>query len=130
MPGKLNACLIGIELYFDDLPQGKRFYAETLGLNLLDEDASRYARFDAGPAFVCLERKGVESYPSRDKAVIFLEVPDLAAAVDSVGRERILEMQPRSENGRQPWAVLHDPEGYNIIFLEAPRQSSSADDSK
>jgi hypothetical protein len=46
---KLNARLVGIELYFDDSPQGKRFYTETLGLNLLDEDPSRYARFAAGP---------------------------------------------------------------------------------
>ncbi|HKS82150.1 MAG TPA: VOC family protein [Candidatus Acidoferrales bacterium] len=117
-----NARLIGVELYFDDLTASRRFYSETLGLTCLDEDASRYARFAAGPTFVCLECKGVESYPSRDKVVLFFEVPDLTAAVNAVGRERILQMAPRSDAGRPAWAVLHDPEGHNIILLEAPTE--------
>lgn len=124
MPGIPNARLMGVELYFDDLPKGRRFYSETLGLACLDEDASRYARFAAGPAFVCLERKGVESYPSHDKAVLFFEVPDLTAAVNSIGRERILEMAPRSGPGRPAWAIFHDPEGHNIILLEASSKKS------
>jgi len=121
MTGKneLDVRLIGVELYFDDLQQGKRFYGETLGLDLWDEDPGHHARFHAGQAFVCLERKGSESYPSRDKAVIFLEVPTLAEAVRRIGEERIIEMKPHSEGGRRPWAVLHDPEGYNIVLLEA-----------
>jgi hypothetical protein len=32
MPPKLNARFIGVELYFDHLDEGKRFYGETLGL--------------------------------------------------------------------------------------------------
>ena len=124
MPAIPNARLIGVELYFDDLPKSRRFDAETLGLACLDEDKSRYARFGAGPAFVCLERKGVESYPSRDKAVLFFEVHDLTAALNSMGRERILEMAPRSEDGRPAWAVFHDPEGHNIILLEATPEKS------
>jgi predicted enzyme related to lactoylglutathione lyase len=118
LAGKLNARLIGIELYFDDLTQAKRFYQETLGLDLFEEEVGHHARFNTGPAFVCIERKGSESYPSRDKGVVFLEVPDLAAAVESIGRDRFLEMHPRSESSRQPWAVLHDPEGHNIVLLE------------
>lgn len=123
MPAKLDARLIGVELYFDDLQQGKSFYSDTVGLTLADEDVSRYARFSAGETFLCIEHKGSESYPSRDKAVIFLEVPDLDAAVDRVGRERILEMHLESEGRRPPWAVMHDPEGYNILFIEAPHKS-------
>lgn len=33
-----------------------------------------------------LERKGVEFYPSKDKAVIFFEVPDLKSAIAAQGR--------------------------------------------
>jgi catechol 2,3-dioxygenase-like lactoylglutathione lyase family enzyme len=116
---KLNTRLLGVELYFDDLQQGKRFYEETLGLELLDETAGHHARFNAGETFVCLECKGAESYPSRDKAVIFLEVPNLPEAIRCIGEERILEMVPRGKDWRQPWAVLHDPEGHNIVLLEA-----------
>jgi hypothetical protein len=50
------------------------------------------SQFGASP-FLCLERKGAESYPSRDKAVVFIEVPDLQATVDRLA-ERILQFEP------------------------------------
>jgi predicted enzyme related to lactoylglutathione lyase len=118
--------LIGIELYFDDLQQGKQFYSNVLGLNLLDEEEGHHARFDAGKSFVCLERKGSESYPSRDKAVIFLEVSNLADAVHCIGEEKIVATKPLGEGRRRPWAALHDPEGYNIVLVEAPPHSPAA----
>jgi predicted enzyme related to lactoylglutathione lyase len=119
VPPKLNARLIGIELYFDDLETGKRFYSETLGFRVRDEHQGRYARYDTQPAFVCLERKGSESYPSRDKAVIFLEVPDVVAAVDAIGRSHVVEMHAGGAGNRRPWAALHDPEGHNIVLVQA-----------
>jgi catechol-2,3-dioxygenase len=67
MAAKLSARFIGIELYFEDLEQGKRFYGETLGFRILDQQQGHYARYDTRPTFVCLERKGFESYPSRAK---------------------------------------------------------------
>lgn len=126
MPNKLRARFIGVELYFDDLQQGKQFYGNTLGLELLDEEEGHHARFDAGERFVCLERKGSESYPSRDKAVVFLEVPDLAEAVRSIGEERIVATEPPSGGRRRRWAALHDPEGYNIVLVEALPDPSGA----
>jgi predicted enzyme related to lactoylglutathione lyase len=124
----LDARLLGIELYFDDLRQGKQFYGNTLGLNLLDEQEGHHARFDAGERFVCLERKGSEPYPSRDKAVVFLEVANLRDAVRHIGEEKIVQMKLDGEGRRRPWAVLHDPEGYNIVLLEALPHTSPAGD--
>lgn len=112
--------LAGVELYFDDLEKAKQFYRDTLGLKISSEAAGHHAQFDTGAAFVCLERKGSESYPSRDKAVIFLEVPDLRAAIEAIGGDRILQYEPDRRGGRTPWAVLHDPEGHNVLLLEAP----------
>jgi predicted enzyme related to lactoylglutathione lyase len=126
MAHPLNAHFVGIELYFDNLEEGKRFYGYTLGFPLLDEAPGHYARYDTHPSFICLERKGSEPYPSRDKAVIFLEVPNLLDAVDSIGRHRIIEMKPQGEGKRRPWAVFHDPEGYNIVLLEAAKDSAAA----
>jgi predicted enzyme related to lactoylglutathione lyase len=120
---KLNARLAGVELYFDDLPAAKRFYQEILGLNLTGEEAGRYAQFDGGTAFVCVEKKGLEDYPSRDKAVLFLEVGDLTDAIKAIGPERIVRQQAAGE-GQVPWAVLHDPEGHSILLLEARRGKS------
>ncbi len=117
MPGA-KPCLAGVELYFEDVEAAKRFYRDTLGLQLAEEDVGHYAKFDTGAGFICLERKGSESYPSRDKAVVFLEVSDLAAMVETVGHSRLVHFEPGGA-GRSPWAVLHDPEGHNVLLLEA-----------
>ncbi len=111
--------LLGVELYFEDLERARPFYIEVLGLKLMDEARGHYARFDGEDRFVCAECKGSENYPSQDKAVIFFEVPDLAAAVARVGPERIVKSEPAGEGRRQAWAVLHDPEGHNVLLLEA-----------
>jgi predicted enzyme related to lactoylglutathione lyase len=114
-----HARLAGIELYFDDLPRAKAFYADVLGLDLAEEQAGHHAQFATGTAFVCLEKRGVEDYPSADKAVLFLEVADLARALEGIGAERVVRAEL---NLPTPWAVLHDPEGHNILLLQAGRE--------
>lgn len=120
--------MVGVELYTDDLETAKKFYRETLGLKLTDEAPGHFAQFDAGNGFLCMERKGSENYPSRDKAVVFFEVPDLAHTIASFGRGRIVGSELTGEGKRPPWAVLHDPEGHNILLLEArkPRRKARA----
>jgi len=68
-------------------------------------------QFDSGGRFICLERKGAESYPSKDKAVLFFEVPSLTSSIAAIGEERIVHSEPT-------WAVLHDPEGHNMLLLQ------------
>ena len=101
----------GVELYFEDLDRAREFYQAILGLQIADEERGRYTKLDCGPAFVCLERKGLETYPSRDKAVLFFEIADLEAAVASTGPQRFIHRAAG-------WAVLHDPEGHNILLIE------------
>jgi predicted enzyme related to lactoylglutathione lyase len=102
---------IGVELYFEDLEQAKRFYVDVLGLEVSDERPGHHAKFDCGAGFVCLERKGSETYPSSDKAVLFFEVPDVKARVAAIGEDRVVRQEGR-------WAVVHDPEGHNILLLQ------------
>jgi predicted enzyme related to lactoylglutathione lyase len=101
----------GVELYFEDLERARRFYVETLGLEIADEQAGHHVKFDSAAGFICLERKGVESYPSKDKAVLFFEVADLPATLRAVGRDTLVQSESH-------WAVLHDPEGHNILLLQ------------
>jgi predicted enzyme related to lactoylglutathione lyase len=108
----IAARFVGVELYFDDLERAKRFYVDTLGLRLSEEQTGHHAKFDSDAAFVCLETKGSESYPSRDKAALFFEVPDLQEAVTAIGRNRLVHSESQ-------WAVLHDPEGHNVLLLQA-----------
>jgi catechol 2,3-dioxygenase-like lactoylglutathione lyase family enzyme len=102
---------VGVELYFDDLPEARRFYCETLGLDITEEQSGHHARFDSGAGFVCLECKGAENYPSHDKAVLFFEVANVAAAVAEIGPERFARVE-------KSWAVMHDPAGHNVLLLQ------------
>ena len=61
--------------------------------------------------FICLEKKGVESYPSKDKAVLFFEVADLQTSIAAIGRDRWVRIE-------KSCAVLDDPEGHNVLLLE------------
>jgi catechol 2,3-dioxygenase-like lactoylglutathione lyase family enzyme len=108
----ISARLVGLELYFDDVDRARLFYAETLGLHVSDEEHGHYAKFEGGASFLCLERRGSESYPSRDKAVMFFEVPDLAAAITAIGQHQFVRVE-------RDWAVLYDPEGHNVLLLHA-----------
>jgi predicted enzyme related to lactoylglutathione lyase len=103
--------LVGVELYFEDLERAKAFYESELGLALSGEEEGHHAQFGASP-FLCCEKAGVETYPSRDKAVLFFEVPDLRDAITRIGRGRFVRIETK-------WAVLHDPEGHNVMLLEA-----------
>ena len=67
----IGARFAGVELYFSDLKRARAFYADTLGLQVSDEDTQRYVKFSTGAGFVCLERKGSESYPSGQSSFIF-----------------------------------------------------------
>jgi predicted enzyme related to lactoylglutathione lyase len=107
----IHARFAGVELYFEDLQRAKKFYKEELGLPLSDERIGHHAKFDSGAGFICLERKGAESYPSKDKAVLFFEVADLRSALAAIGQEKFVHAEPT-------WAVLHDPEGHNVLLLQ------------
>lgn len=109
--------LVGVELYFHDLPRAKAFYAEVLGLALAEDEPDHHAKFGAGEAFLCLERRGAETYPSADKAVLFLEVSDLRRVIADGASHHVVQQEWNAEH---PWVVLHDPEGHNVLLIQAP----------
>lgn len=106
---------VGVELYFDDASDASRFYCEILGLKIAEQVISHHTKFDFPAGFVCLERKGCESYPSRDKAVLFFETEQLDEMINAIGRERFLQIE-------ESWAMLHDPEGHNVVLLKAAKR--------
>lgn len=111
----MKSRLLGFEVYFDNLSAAREFYRDVLGLNLVEDEPDHHAKFEDGSGFLCLERKGAESFPSLDKAVVFIEVEDLAAKIAQLG-ERILETGPAPAS--PTWAVLHDPEGHNVVLIQ------------
>jgi catechol 2,3-dioxygenase-like lactoylglutathione lyase family enzyme len=109
---------LGVELYFSNLESARHFYRDTLGLELSEDSPGHHAKFDFKDAFLCLERKGVENYPSRDKALVFFEVEDLQSTIQAIGPHLIIHSEPHPAGNRPAWAVLHDPEGHNILLLQ------------
>lgn len=110
-----TARLAGVELYFDNLDAAKEFYAHALGLRLDEDNPAHHIKLGIGDRFICLERKGVENYLSADKAVLFLEVPDVRVAVERIDPAAVL----RSElTAVKPWAAVRDPEGHTIVLSE------------
>src|SRR5215475_6485280 len=110
-----NFRLVGVELYFADLPRAQAFYQQVLGLELAEMQDGHHAKFSTPAGFICLERRGVEDYPSADKAGLFLEVTNLSQAIERIGADRVIE---RGQRGSRAWAVLHDPEEHNIVLIE------------
>lgn len=110
---RIAALFVGVELYFDDLEKAKAFYSSTLRLEISEDEPGHHAKFNSDKGFLCLERKGVESYPSKDKAALFFEVPNLDTAIRAIGTEKLVHAE-------RTWAVLHDPEGHNVVLLERP----------
>ncbi len=106
---------VGFELYFDDLERARRFYTMKLGLRTIEQDPTHHVKLAGGDAFLCLERKGVENYPSAQKAVVFVEVPDLQATLAKFDSSEILGRGLKAE---QPWAAIRDPEGYTVLLLQ------------
>ncbi len=113
---------VGVELYFQDLERAKQFYQSVVGLDLSEEIVGHHAKFDGPSGFLCLEGKGLESYPSRDKAVVFVQVEDLMAAVEAIGPQRMLQVETKGVEGGTPWAVLQDPEEHSVVLLQAKRR--------
>jgi predicted enzyme related to lactoylglutathione lyase len=120
MTGKqMQSRIVGFELYFDGLQQAKEFYRDVIGLPLTEDDPAHHAKFESGSSgFLCLEVKGAESYPSADKAVVFIEVSNLPAMIEELG-QRVLQTGSRVPGNPPTWAVLHDPEGHNVVLIQA-----------
>ncbi len=113
--------MAGVELYFDDLERAQRFYEQTLGLRLAEVEKGHHAKFAVGPGFLCAEAKGTEDYPSADKAVVFVEVPNLKSVIAHVGASHVVKVV---FDAPQPWAAVRDPEGHTVLLLQAVERQS------
>ena len=97
----------------------RRNYLQTLGPDIAVEQAGHHAKFEFDAGFICLERKGVESCPSKDKGVRFFETPRLGETVLPIGKEKLVQSE-------KDWEVLHDPEGHNIVLIQSKSPESGS----
>lgn len=93
----------------------KAFYANALGLPVDEDNPGHHSKLGIGDRFICLERKGLEDYPSADKAVLFLTVLDVRAAVERIDAAFVLRCEIAAA---KPWAAVQDPEGHTIVLTQ------------
>src|SRR5262249_39250838 len=120
-PAVANLGLVGVELYFEDLPRARAFYQEVLGLELAETQEGHHVKLMTPGGFICVDRQAVAVYLSADKAVVFFEVTKLSHALERIGADRVIR---RSRRGPDAWAVLPDPDGHNLLLVE--RTATSA----
>jgi len=46
--------------------------------------------------------------------VLFFEVADLQTSIAAIATNQLVKVE-------KSWAVLHDPEGHNVLLLESPK---------
>lgn len=118
--------LTHVRLLVDDLASARRFYEETIGLEVT-LDAGVYVEFASGPSTLSLYRRDLmeQVVPSRQApgpgAAMIFQVDDVDAKVSELrGRGLTLENDPHDQ---EAWllrvAHFRDPEG-NLVELCAP----------
>ena len=102
-----------------DMPASIRFY-QCLGLNLIVQSQSRYARFEAPDGDATLSIHLAEEGTPPSTTIIYFEVEDVAATVKTLEAKGIAFNQPVTD---QSWlwkeARLSDPFGNPIIIYFA-----------
>ena len=61
---RIQARFVGVELYFNNLERAKKFYVETMCLEVSDEQVGHHAKFDSGAGFA-LSGRGLSRIPRK-----------------------------------------------------------------
>ena len=113
-----NVQLSYINLFVSDLGQAVRFYSQTLGFELLFEDAEfGYASFQTGPVRLAVAATDDAALIGRHTGIGFA-VDDLIAAHKTLADKGVEFSMPPE---KQPWggfmAMFLDPDG-NSFYLD------------
>lgn len=115
--GKLGLIMIVVR----DMERSVKFYRDVLGLKLLFKQ-SNWSQFDAGTILIGLHPEGEEVKVSPTSGSSFgIYVDDITRTAAEIKRRGgNVAIEPRNEPfGR--WALLKDPDGYNIQIIEMSR---------
>jgi predicted enzyme related to lactoylglutathione lyase len=114
MIGKLGLIMVVVK----DMTRSVGFYRDVLGLKQLFVQGN-WSQFDAGNILVGLHPEGEEvKVGPTSGCTIGIYVDDITKAVAEIKRRGgHFAIEPRPEPfGR--WALLNDPDGYNIQIIE------------
>jgi lactoylglutathione lyase len=115
--GKLGLVMVVVR----DMERSVAFYRDVLGLKMLFKQ-DNWSQFEAGNIIIGLHPEGNEVKVSPTTGMsIGIYVDDITRAASELKRRGgRLQIEPRTEPfGR--WALLQDPDGYNIQIIEMAR---------
>ncbi len=114
MVGKLGLVMVVVS----DMERSVRFYRDVVGLKLLFH-APNWSQFDAGSMLIGLHPQGEQVKVSPTTGMsLGIYVDDVTRTVSELkSKNARIAIEPRDEPfGR--WALLQDPDGYNIQLVE------------
>ena len=115
--GKLGLVMMVVK----DMERSVAFYRDVVGLKILFKQ-DNWSQFEAGNIIVGLHPEGEQVKVSPTTGMsLGIYVDDIMRATSELKRRGgRLAIEPRTEPfGR--WALLHDPDGYNIQISEMAR---------
>jgi lactoylglutathione lyase len=115
--GKLGLVMMVVK----DMERSVAFYRDVVGLKILFKQ-DNWSQFEAGNIIVGLHPEGEQVKVSPTTGMsLGIYVDDIMRATSELKRRGgRLAIEPRTEPfGR--WALLHDPDGYNIQIIEMAR---------
>ena len=62
---RIRARFVGVELYFENLEKAKKFYIETMGLEVSDEQVGHHASSKVVPALFASNGRGLNRIPRK-----------------------------------------------------------------
>ena len=115
--GKLGLVMMVVK----DMERSVAFYRDVVGLKILFKQ-DNWSQFEAGNIIVGLHPEGEQVKVSPTTGMsLGIYVDDIMRATSELKRRGgRLAIEPRTEPfGR--WALLHEPDGYNIQIIEMAR---------
>jgi catechol 2,3-dioxygenase-like lactoylglutathione lyase family enzyme len=102
-----------------DLARARRFWVESLGFPVVEEEPGEYVMVDAAGLRLCIDREDGETHRAGGgDPVVGLRVADLEATLAAL-RARGVAPEHGPERGRRgSWARLRDPDGHAVVLTE------------
>jgi catechol 2,3-dioxygenase-like lactoylglutathione lyase family enzyme len=105
-----------VSLLVQDIPRAKRFYTETLGLEL-ETDSEHDLEVRAGQVTIDLFNPASQGQPfAPSLGGVALRVPDVAAARQELEAKGVEFEGPIVETGVCRMTFFHDPDGNSLIL--------------
>ena len=117
--------VVNVWLSSSDLERSKRFYRDTLGLPLLNEEPGEALHFDAGGSVLSLHIQVPGESLSKSSWLVFCIPHDLDTVYEDLGKSGVEWDAPLQDLPFGRGAMFLDPDGNELWLWETPKQGDA-----